>query len=182
LTREYIIISFHFCSFLAFYVWNYIKAYIEYLAESNILTGGGFMSINQYQTTDDRFDKGNRARIGYDQDGTPLLVVANDLSPIIKSYSLAFGDKGELSFRIIFSDDSTSDFSVDIERQGHLYESLIRHMGFVVALSAEVGNMRESGKVKGMRCTAKPFPIHFNATQLDALQSAFTTYKLNYSE
>lgn len=139
------------------------------------------MSVKSYQTTNDRFDKGNRARIGYNEDGTPMLIVANDLSPIIKSYSLAFGDSGELSFRIIFNDDSTADFTIDIDRQGALYDALINHLGFVVALSAEVGSMAESGKVRNMLCTAKPFPIQFNATQVEALKSAFAVYKRNYS-
>lgn len=138
------------------------------------------MSVTQHQTTNDRFDKGNRARVGYDHDGTPILIIANDLSPIIKSYSLAFGNNGELSYRILFTDDTSADFSVDIERQGHLYSSLLKSMGFIVVLSAEVGNMNESGKVSNMLCSAKPFPIHFNATQLEALQSAFAVYKRTY--
>ena len=120
------------------------------------------------------------ARIGYDEDGSPLLIVANDLAPIIISYSLAFGEQGELSFRIIFQDDSTADFTVNIDRQGALYKALIEHAGFTVALSTEVGSMQESGKVKNMRCCAKPFPIKFNATQVEALQSAFNVYKKSY--
>jgi len=127
-----------------------------------------------------QFDKGDRARIGYMPNGRPLLVVAWDTATIVKSYSLAFGLQGELSIRIIFKDNSTSDFSVAVEQQAELYELLIRHMGFTVAVVPRVGPMEEATHEKGMACIGKPMDIDFTPTQLESLKATFAVYKDNH--
>lgn len=124
-----------------------------------------------------QFDKGDRARIGYLPDGRPLLVVAWDTATIVQSYSLAFGLDGEISIRIIFKDNSTSDFSVDIGKQAKLYELLIRHMGFTVAVVPKVGRMTETTHEKGMACIGKPLHIDFTPKQLESLKATFAVYK-----
>lgn len=130
--------------------------------------------------TQEKFDKGDRARIGYLPDGRPLLAIAWDIAQIVKSYSLAFTLEGRINVRVTFNDNSFADFSVDVEKQPKLYESLIKHMGFTVAVVTRVGDMAEEGKRRDVRCIGKPFPVDFSPKQLESLKTSFATFKLNH--
>ena len=64
----------------------------------------------QQKVKNGRFDRGNRARIGYMADGRPLLAIMWEIAEAVKGYSLGFTLKGKLSIRAIFKDGSPADF------------------------------------------------------------------------